>query len=136
MTMTKTKRKTTATRSEHAPAFARRSGCLLTKRQALKLLRRNMRGLEFLAVTPERVEGVEPGLAAPERQVAELRFAVAAETDDFAVQHRRAGAEFAGDALVQRRKRSKGVAVPRNQAAIAALDVNQRSKVNCFLLPL
>jgi hypothetical protein len=45
-------------------------------------------------VSPEQVEGIEPGLATPEQQVFELRFAVAVEAHDFAVEHGRTAAEL------------------------------------------
>jgi hypothetical protein len=40
---------------------------------------------------------IAPRIRAPEQQVAELRFALAVEADDLAIQNRRPGAEFAGN---------------------------------------
>jgi len=52
------------------------------------------------APAPKQVEGDKAGLAASEQQVSELRFAVAVEAHDFAVEHSRPSAEFGCQALV------------------------------------
>jgi hypothetical protein len=46
------------------------------------------------AVSPEQIESVETGFPTPERKVFELRFAVAVEGNEFAVEHRRPGTEL------------------------------------------
>jgi hypothetical protein len=40
------------------------------------------------AVSPEQIESIEPWFATPEQKVFELRFAMAVEANDLAVEHR------------------------------------------------
>jgi hypothetical protein len=46
------------------------------------------------AIAPEQIESVEAGLPTPEEQVFELRFAMAVEAHDSAIENRRPGTQF------------------------------------------
>ena len=57
-----------------------------------------------------------------------MRFAVAVETDDFAVEDCRPGREFGRQAFSQRRERFELVAVAEDQAALAFVHVMPTSE--------